>query len=97
MRRQRGGDDWLKDLIDRKAVLKIVNDELEYSDNIYATSVCITIRRAVECLPSARPSRIHCYECKHYDTQECMGRNAFYGLKDDDYCSWAERKKEVYA
>lgn len=40
--------------------------------------------------PSAEPSQIYCYECKHYDTQECMGRNAFYGLKDDDYCSWAE-------
>lgn len=45
-------------------------------------------------LPSAQPGQIHCYECKYYDTQECMGRNAFYGLKDYDYCSWAELRGE---
>ena len=44
----------MKDLIDRNAVIKIINDELEYSDNVYATSVCITIRRAVNVLPSAQ-------------------------------------------
>lgn len=47
----------MADLIDRNAVIKIINDELEYSDNIYATSVCITIRRAVNDLPSAQPER----------------------------------------
>jgi len=48
----------------------------------------------IDIFPFAQPGQIHCYECKHYDTQECMGRNAFYGLKDDDYCSWAELRGE---
>jgi hypothetical protein len=41
-----------------------------------------------------QPERVYCLDCKYYDTEECMGRNAFYGLKDDDYCSWAERKEK---
>lgn len=47
----------MKDLIGREAVIKIINDELEFSDNVYATSVCITIRRAVNDLPSAEPDQ----------------------------------------
>ena len=37
---------------------------------------------------------IRCKECRFIDTKDCMGRDAFYGLKDDDFCSWAERKEE---
>ena len=37
---------------------------------------------------------IRCIDCKHRDTYECMGRDAFYGLKDDDFCSWGEREEE---
>lgn len=45
-------------------------------------------------LPSAQPERVYCCDCKYYDTEECMGRNAFYGLKSDDYCSMAERRTD---
>ena len=48
----------MKDLIDRQAVVKIINDELEYTDNTYATLKCITIGRAVNDLPSAHPEHL---------------------------------------
>ena len=60
----------MRDLIDRNAVIKIINDELEYSDNVYATSKCITIRRAVNDLPSAQPDIIRCKDCKWWDKSE---------------------------
>ena len=37
---------------------------------------------------------VRCKDCKYYDTHECMGRDSFYGLKDDDFCSQAERREK---
>ena len=42
---------------------------------------------------STQPEIIRCKDCKHYDTSGCMGRDAFYSLKDDDFCSWGERQE----
>ena len=73
---------------------------LEYlsvcSENHVTMAVNSRDRQAIEMAIRAleQPEQIHCCECKYYDTVECMGRNAFYGLKDDDYCSWAERQEE---
>lgn len=79
----------MSDLIDRQDAKDVVDMELDAIDHV-PELVYDRLLTALDKVPSAQPSQIHCYECKHYDTQECMGRNAFYGLKDDDYCSWAE-------
>lgn len=36
---------------------------------------------------------VRCKDCDNYGTRWCMGYESFYGLKDDDYCSHAERRK----
>ena len=47
----------MDELISRKEVLKIIQDEKDYSDSVYATSVCMTIEKAVGELPSIKPRK----------------------------------------
>lgn len=47
----------MDDLISRQQVLKIIHDEMDYSDSVYATSVCLTIDKAVQELPSIEPRK----------------------------------------
>lgn len=89
----------MKDLIDRKAVLKIINDELEYSNNVYATSKCITIRRAVNDLPSAQPERtcVNCGRTVNNGGWYADGRTRcpieeHYALPKDGYCHLWEKR-----
>ena len=43
--------------------------------------------------PSAQPEIIRCRECKLRDTEYCNMAHGFMGMKDDDYCSYAERRE----
>ena len=50
------------------------------------------IIEAVRRLPSAQPEIIRCRDCKLRDTEYCNMAHGFMGMKDDDYCSYAERR-----
>ena len=57
------------------------------------------VKRVVETLPSAEPKIVRCRECKHYryDNDDIMPYciiNSDYGWKNDDFCSYAERREE---
>lgn len=41
----------------------------------------------------AQPEIIRCWECKLRDTEYCNMAHGFMGMKDDDYCSYAERRE----
>lgn len=40
-----------------------------------------------------QPEIIRCRECKLRDTGYCNMAHGFMGMKDDDYCSYAERRE----
>lgn len=40
-----------------------------------------------------QPEIIHCRECKLINTEYCNMANGFMGMKDDGYCSYAERRE----
>lgn len=50
------------------------------------------VRESIKALSSPQSEIIRCKDCKYYkeNTLACSR----YGLEDDDYCSWAERKEE---
>ena len=39
-----------------------------------------------------QPEIIRCRDCKLRDTEYCNMAHGFMGMKDDDYCSYAERR-----
>ena len=39
-----------------------------------------------------QPEIIRCRDCKLRDTEYCNMARGFMGMKDDDYCSYAERR-----
>ena len=39
---------------------------------------------------------IRCKDCALYGTNECNMRNGFMGIKDNDYCSYGEKKMDDY-
>jgi hypothetical protein len=41
-----------------------------------------------------QPEIIRCRDCKLRDTEYCNMAHGFMGLKDDDYCSYAERRED---
>ena len=41
----------------------------------------------------AQPEIMRCRECKLRDTEYCNMAHGFMGMKDDDYCSYAERRE----
>ena len=40
-----------------------------------------------------QPEIIRCRECKLRDTEYCNMAHGFMGMKDEDYCSYAERRE----
>ena len=41
-----------------------------------------------------QPEVIRCRDCKLRDTEYCNMAHGFMGMKDDDYCSYAERRED---
>ncbi len=37
---------------------------------------------------------VRCKDCKHRNEPSCQIINSMYGIDDDDYCSYGERKEE---
>ena len=76
------------DLISRQALLESI-ERISVKGNVLDDD---WIYRFVQEFPSAEPEIIRCKDCKYYkeNTMVCSR----YGLEDDDYCSWAERREE---
>ena len=93
----------LMELINRQVVLDIVEKYACNTQRIYD---------AVKALPSVQPEIIHCWDCEHQiqyfyeDKRRKDGGYYIYGCElsddyshvcfDDDFCSRAERKTNVY-
>ena len=37
---------------------------------------------------------VRCGECKHRDSEFCQIRESMYGIKDNDFCSYGERRAD---
>ena len=42
-----------------------------------------------------QPEVIRCRDCKLRDTEYCNMAHGFMGMKDDDYCSYGERRDDA--
>lgn len=42
-----------------------------------------------------QPEIIRCKDCALYGTYECNMRHGFMGVKDDDFCSYGEKKRWI--
>ena len=55
------------------------------------------IAELIDCYEPKMPSKqleiIRCRDCKLRDTEYCNMARGFMGMKDDDYCSYAERRE----
>lgn len=81
-----------KDAIDALGEEPIVLDEWKDEYNKGMRTLWAVAKRDIESLPSIDAVQvIRCKDCKYYkeNTLACSR----YGLEDDDYCSWAERKE----
>lgn len=80
------------DLISRQAALKALKKNRFPGAHYIDTGVKIALRE-IKALPSAQPEIIRCRDCKLRDTEYCNMAHGFMGMKDDDYCSYAERRE----
>ena len=81
------------DTISRQAVKKVLKD---WYENLIVGSLNGLIKR-IDAIPSTEPQIIRCKDCKHhgYDRRDlpyCNINDYGYGWKDEDFCSYAERK-----
>ena len=66
--------------------------------NANASGINLVLDRySVKCIEDAptieQPEIIRCRDCKLRDTEYCNMAHGFMGMKDDDYCSYAERRE----
>lgn len=93
----------MDDLISRQAAIEIIDGYMNRlanhigtpTDNeryAYARGTLLGVETGVNALPSidAVPV-VRCKDCKYYKENTLVCSR--YGLEDDDYCSWAERKE----
>lgn len=57
---------------------------IHYEDGHIETYI-IGIDEIIEIVP--------CVECKHRDSEFCQIRESMYGIKDNDFCSYGERRE----
>ena len=80
----------MKDLIDRQtAIDEVIN---LWADTLFGSPALVEIKDCIEKLPSAQPEIIRCRECRYHYGSDC---DNFAGVwvKDDDFCSRAERRE----
>lgn len=85
----------MSDTIYREAVIEALWFEPSYTDSL---NVLTEARDRIKALPSAQSEIIHCKDCKHKGTKNCVA-NAWatiFGVtvKDDFYCGLAERRTD---
>lgn len=57
------------------------------------TAEILQLRKDLRELPSEQPEIIRCRDCKLRDTEYCNMAHGFMGMKDDDFCSYGERRE----
>ena len=66
----------------------------KYDERLYERIMQILDKR-IKPLPSAQPEIIRCRNCKYYCGRSCSAHDAPGDyLTPDDFCSWAQPKKE---
>ena len=79
----------MSDLISRQAAIEKI------SETIWDTAVANDVKTILKELPSAQPDIIRCRNCKYYWDRFCTAHDAPGDyLTPDDFCSWAQPKKE---
>ena len=81
----------MSDLISRQDTIDAIVHELDMIDHV-PQWVSDRLVKALSGVPSIDAVQvIRCKDCKYYkeNTLACSR----YGLEDDDYCSWAERRE----
>lgn len=76
----------MSDLIDRQALLKTLNEnKIEFDSDI---------NYFIMHAPSEQPEIIRCKDCRYHGANECKHSHALIVSKDDDFCSYAERRAD---
>ena len=52
------------------------------------------VRKRIEALPSVQPEITLCKDCSWYIKADCLCPHGVFMPSDDDYCSWALRRRE---
>ena len=96
----------MSDLIDRQAAIDAVQRHregvlggYEYDEGVafvYAAAHNHIID-VIKQLPSAQPEIIRCKDCKYHGANECNHSFALVVSKDNDFCSYAERRTDADA
>lgn len=87
----------MNDTISRQAAIDVLKRK-QYNGNGYISRFYNTIIqhdiKTIEQLPSAQPKIIRCKDCNHFykDNLNQWCFRGKYGVKEDDFCSRAERK-----
>ena len=90
----------MDDTISRQAAIRWVKTECNpYGKPTLDFESGKKVIEHLEQMPSAQPQIIRCKDCKHhgYDRRDlpyCNINDYGYGWKDEDFCSYAERKKD---
>lgn len=93
----------MSDLIDRQALRNAMYHEAmeKDSDEQKWDSGCWIrykmFERVVDSMPSAQPEIIRCKDCKYHGANECTHPSALVVSKDNDFCSYAERRTDADA
>ena len=93
----------MSDLIDRQALRNAMYHEAmeKDSDEQKWDSGCWIrykmFERVVDSMPSTQPEIIRCKDCKYHGANECNHSFALVVSKDDDFCSYAERRTDADA
>ena len=84
----------MSDLIDREDVLNLIlNWKAKEPWDKFDQQVAFEI---IHAMPSAQPEIIRCKDCKYNaSSHKCIHPDSFFLIpKDDDFCSYAERREE---
>jgi len=83
-------------LIDGDALVESIKEELWHWDTVDGINAITVLKQTISDINNMptipQPEIIRCRECKLRDTEYCNMAHGFMGMKDDDYCSYAERR-----
>lgn len=80
-------------LIDRRAAIDAIQ-RYKYEHGFDFHACAMGIERDIKALPSAQPEIIRCKDCKnYYPIEKLCGINGE-PWKEEDFCSYAERRKD---
>lgn len=80
----------MDDLISRQVAIEALRRAEALTKAFGYHNVIDTIRE----LPSAQPEIIRCKDCRYHGANECAHSLALVLSKDNDFCSYAERRED---